>query len=566
MATSPSPLTALRMAVARRLAPDLVVERAAPEFGRAATVSRGRSGGIGDSLFDQGLTVVYPRPDQELDWRKLDLDQSTFDKISPSDLIERLIDLSPEISRALWDHLRLMSSDWAFRAVKRGGTVDDPVIPPAQKALEAFFKQVGDQYGSIESLFNRIDMSAFLRGAMCAELVIADDHETPLTIVPIDCRSVRFRKTDIGAIGPTWEAGQVVKGDFIPFDRETIRYIPVDALTESPYGRAMILPAIFSSLFILSVMHDLRRVIQQQGYPRISIKLVEDQILNQIPPMDRAKMKQEDIRSYVNEAVEAIAKAYRDLQPDDAFFHTDGVEVEGKKGNVDASSLSQVDAFIGSLERNVTRALKTMPLMMGISEGGNVDTGNRQWEVHAAGIRSLIRHKEALLSHLATLAMTCQGISCQVFITFKELRASEAMRDAQTVTLKAAVAKMGYEQGWHDNDMAANMAFGYENAELPEPRVDPNKATGGELSGGQADNMGGNGTTGESTQDPKNNDATNSQAVRIVRSAEKIVPLRKGQLGAIRDARFVYGDVDAQDRLMAERDADGVLDAVPEVP
>src|SRR4051812_22698112 len=86
----------------------------------------------------QGLSqaLVYSgAPDQEGFWRANRLDDRTLDRMAPADLIELLCDLSPDISRALWDFQRLTNPGWTCRALRLDGK---DVEPRAQAAVDAF--------------------------------------------------------------------------------------------------------------------------------------------------------------------------------------------------------------------------------------------------------------------------------------------------------------------------------------------------------------------------------------------------------------------------------------------
>jgi hypothetical protein len=136
---------------------------------------------------------------------------------------------------------------------------------------------------------------------------------------------------------------------------------------------------------------------------------------------------------------------------------------------VDASSLGAVDALIKALERMATRALKTMPLMMGLDQSTNETDSNRQWEIHAAGIKSIQHYAESLLEHLLTLALEMQGIQARIEFRFAELRAAEELRDEQTRTMKINNARAEYEAGWISQDEAAEKVTGHK-ADQPAPR------------------------------------------------------------------------------------------------
>ena len=119
-------------------------------------------------------------------------------------------------------------------------------------------------------------------------------------------------------------------------------------------------------------------------------------------------------------------------------MHTSVIEVNRPVGTVDAHSLGAVEAIIKSLERMSIKALKTMPLLMGVNEASTETHANRQWELYAQGVRSLQHLTEAALEQLLQLALRAEGIQADVRFRFAELRAAEELRDQQTLALKIA--------------------------------------------------------------------------------------------------------------------------------
>lgn len=325
-------------------------------------------------------------------------------------------------------------------------------------------------------VLNRLFVGAFLRGAFFAELVLDRRGRVPLDLVTPDPVTARFRRVDDPDRGPLWRLCQGQGVHIVDLNRPTIMYVPVDPLPGSPYGRPLAAPALFSSLFLLGLLHDLRRVVAQQGYPRLDLAVSLERLMAAMPADLEADS--EALKNWVAATISEVQTVFNGLQPDDAYIHTDVVTVNRPVGAVDASSLGGVDGLIKSLERMLTRALKTMPLLMADTAGASEANANRQWEVHAAGIKSLQHLAENLLSRLLTLALQAQGLPATVEFRFAELRAAEMLRDAQTENLQIANARAKYDAGWTSQDEAAEAVTGHA-ADVPEPRVVAEGGAGG---------------------------------------------------------------------------------------
>ncbi|MEW6210155.1 MAG: hypothetical protein AB1631_17445 [Acidobacteriota bacterium] len=433
----------------------------------ALSSSRGLGGGrlSVDKSFDffgSPFAILSPsEPDD--DWRRLNLDSKTLNRLSPSKLLELLTDLSPDVSRALWDFLRMCNPGWTIKVTRPGS---ERVYKRGDDALKEFFDLLEDYYGSLDLIYSRLYFSAFLRGAMLSELVLDPAGREPVDLVTPDPHCVRFRVRDDERRGRIWQLGQWQRGQWVDLDRQTIRYVAIDPMPDRPYGRPMASPAIFSTLFLLGLLHDLRRVIAQQGYPRIDL-VIELEKLTKAMPSD-LENDPEKVREWVAQVIKEVETAYGKLQPDDAYVHTDVVKVEKSVGTVDSRSLGAVEGIVRTLERLSIRALKTMPLLMGVNESTTETHAAFQYEVHSASIRALQHPCETMMGRQFALALQAQGIAASVQLRFAEMRAAKELRDAQVQEKKISNAARKRDEGWITQDEAAQEVTGHAAVE-PEP-------------------------------------------------------------------------------------------------
>ncbi len=423
-----------------------------------------------------GAMAILPPPDHLGVWQRLDLDRDTWGKASPDQLISLLINVSPEASRATWDWLRLVNSGHEIIATKPG-TVDQD--ERAQKVLDAFIDRLEANHGSFKAIAGRLFMGALTRGAFFAELVLDERGRVPLDLVTPDPATVRFKLVPVRDRGMVWMPGQWQNGKFVVFDVPTVSYMALDPEMDSPYGRPMLAPALFPTVFLIGVLHDLRRVIAQQGYPRTDVIVKLEKLRDAY-----SEMKDEEFEEMVDALIATVKSEMARLEPDDTFVHTDPVEVSRASGAVDASSMSGAAAIIEALERMATRALKSMPLLMGSSEGVAEANANRQWEIFAAGVGTVQHYAEALLGRLLTLALQAQGVVADVKVRFAEVRAAEELRDAQTFLAKLRGAELAERLGYYTADEAAEHATGHG---IPEELQDTRTPLVGTATSSDAD-------------------------------------------------------------------------------
>lgn len=414
--------------------------------------------------------VVLPPSDPDQEWRVGNFDSKTLSRISPAKLLELLTDLSPDVSRALFDFIRLCNPGWELMALKPG---TDRADPKAQVVLDNFIARLEVLYGTVDVLFSRLFMSAFIRGAFMAELVLEDDLTTGADLVIVDPYTVRFQLKKDPIRGDVPILSQWQNGKLVSLDKPTIRYIPVDPPLGSPYGRAMASPAIFTSLFLLGLLHDIRRVVAQQGYPRIDIQVNLEKLAEQIPDVDANPTKQTE---WVNAIVDEIQTAYSALEPDDAYVHTDVVTVNRPVGTVNADSIGAIGELIRALERMSVRALKTTPFMMGSQDTQTETQANRVWEAHLQNIKSMQHYAETLIGRLFDILLQTNGVQGVTQLRFAENRASEELRDEQTRQLNIANTIQEYNMGWIGQEEASFKVVKHK-PDQAEPRPDQSSST-----------------------------------------------------------------------------------------
>lgn len=401
----------------------------------------------------------------EEEWAGFDLDARTLCRMTPTRLLELLADLSPEVSKALWDFLRMCNPGYEAFAMRPSGKVK--AGGSHQAALDAFLMTLKERYGAVDVIIGRLFLGAWMRGGLMAELVLDNAGRMPIDIATPDPASARWRQVKDDERGIIWQLGQWQYGQWVALDYDTVRYIPIDPLPARPEGRAIAAPTLFPAVFLLAMLHDIRRVVQQQGYPRLDLSVALEKLAASMPT--QAANDPETFKAWVQAIISEVETVYAALQPDDAYIHADIITVNRPVGAIDSSSLGAVDQLITVLERMLIRASKSIPLLFGVTDGVSEANANRQWEMHAAGIKAIQHLCESLLEHLLTLALRAQGIPAIVQWRFAELRAAEMFRDAQTEAQQISNERNKYQAGWTAQNEASQTITGHD-ADSPEPR------------------------------------------------------------------------------------------------
>lgn len=406
---------------------------------------------------------ILPPPEYESSWRSLEFNKKTLDKIRPQNLIELLANASPDISRAMWDTIQMVDPgheiicwDKNSDRTKRNKR--------AQRVADELTTRIIRRHGSEAALYAQLTIGAFLRGAWFSEIIFDPDGFEALDIVAPDPMSVRFRAMKDPIYGETYEMGQLqqVKGkgvQWVSIESPTVIYIPIQPMPGSPYGRPPVAPAIFPALFLLSVLHDMKRVVAQQGYQRFGIKILLDKLQTAEAIEDT-----DDMQAALAEITAEVEQAWSDQNPDDLYIFPDYIEPQTYDGAINSSSstVGSAESLIGALERMLVRALKSMPIVMGAAEGVSEANANRQWEMYMASIRSFQDDLSTMMETHYTNALNARGVQADVQYLPKEVRASEAYRDAQAQLVRVSIAEKSQDRNWMGQDEAAIFITGHK--------------------------------------------------------------------------------------------------------
>jgi len=405
------------------------------------------------------------------------LDFNSFRNMTFEQMSEILADISPEISKALWDFLLLCNPGFEVKCFHPGTKDLDEV---AQAYMDdVILAKLSAYNGALSVFFDRVYKTIFLRGSFLMELVLDDAGYEFVDIATPDPATLTYRRKFDELRGQCWDFGQrQLKdgmtsgprlGGFVSLNIPTVRYVPVHPNPDSIEGHSLCSSAFFLAVFLMAVLRDTKRVVQHQGYLRLDVEILFDKLRETMPTDIEGNPKK--VTEWMQSLVDDVTAAYASLEPDDTYVHPDTVKVNKPVGSVTSDSLGAIDALFKCIERMAVRALKTMPILMGTDQSRSETQANREWEIYAKGIESVQHPVENALEDLFTLAMQAYGYLVDVEARFAQFRAAEQMRDEQVALMRAQRAALEYDRGWISQDEAAQLGADKEVADQPEPRV-----------------------------------------------------------------------------------------------
>jgi hypothetical protein len=401
-------------------------------------------------------------------FERYDVSRMETSALPASMLLSLLPDLSADVGLAVWNMLRLGSSGFNFTVKDARGQDDHQ----GKALLDNLIPRINERCGGVDGLITEWLMSGFLQGAVVGEAALTEDLTDIEDFYAVDPHTITFNRDETGNLvawhyppsGATYGASA---GTPVQLSPETFWYIPIDPWIDDPYGRPPVAPVLQEIWFDIAVIADLRKVIHNQGWPRIDIRVLEEALIANAPPA--LKNNPGELREWLNDRLTDVQKAYNDLRPDDSFVHFDSVEINQAAGAT--GKVIDAEAVMRSIERRMIKALKQLPILMASNEGTTETHGTVQWQIFVAGLRSLQKPVEFILSRMLSLALRIYGREGTVKCWFNPIRTTDRLADAQAeeVEIRNAIAK--YQAGWQTWEESAIEVTGSappEDAKRPD--------------------------------------------------------------------------------------------------
>lgn len=334
------------------------------------------------------------------------IDFTDYQSYPSSVLLRILEDIDPDLSSAIWMLLRVGNTGAQVTGRKTNGKPSKE----AQRALDELsltLNHVGIYDGftentNIYSVTNELLLSAYTRGALCGMLIL-DKKFNPVGIQVIDPNTVTFKKE-----GDQYLPYQMLGPKEVSLNYANFIYVPIDPEIGDPYGRNPILSFLSVIFFRIGVIKDLQKVVRNQGWPRITVKVLEEVLIANAPATIKRDPAQ--LNSYITARMSEIKAQYELLKPDSSIIHLDSSEVSylelKNTGTLDISILVEV------LNSLILNALKTTKTAIGKSLGAGSSEGYSSAEMtmyvkSLQGFQSVVK---TFYDRLFTLALHTKGI------------------------------------------------------------------------------------------------------------------------------------------------------------
>jgi len=380
---------------------------------------------------------------------------------SPGGLVNVLIDISPDVSKALWNKLRLSGTSVAFKAVTDDGE-DDPI---AQKWVDDALRRVNINFGGLDNFIAQAMLSVYVYGALATDSEVGLDLAETGDLYTVLPDSIWFQRDEnqipipfqLQYIWGFYNQGPTLANfSNLPYRRlntSTFTYTPLDPGIDDPYGRGPFWPVLQVVFFLAQLLRDLQRVVEGQAWPHTDFSLkweVLQKMMERLAPSDLNSA--DKVAAFIQTQISIIKNEYASLSPQDAYVHPDFVEANND--NTASPRLFDVPAVINIVREQIVTALKDIPIFMGMEHTGSSD-GSTEFEIY---VHSIERVRDIVAYHIARhCQLNCfmHGVQTNVVGIWRPIRTTQRLADAQSQNVEIQNAANKELLGFQSHDQSA---------------------------------------------------------------------------------------------------------------
>lgn len=333
-------------------------------------------------------------------------------------LIQTLFKHDPDMSAAVNAFLTVADTELVPLVKAPDGQLDEPGQQVLQTLLTTLTTRQDYSKGfqvvnSLSAITEACRMMLLMRGALGGELIMTKEM-FPYEIRLVDMGKLEWFEKAPGAFTPQQRSvtGKIISLDIPTFFATWFRRDPTEVYSHSPF-----VSAINTIAARQQVINDLYRIMQVTGYPRMEVTVLEEVLTKNAP--ETAKRDEVSKRNYLDSQLRAIQGSLSLLRPDQAFIHTDSLEVGVVNSKTPGMALD-INPVITVLNSQNQAGLKTMATIIGRGESG-VNTASVEARIFSLNAQALNTPVADFLSQVLTLALRFTGSESYVECYFQDV-------------------------------------------------------------------------------------------------------------------------------------------------
>lgn len=256
-----------------------------------------------------------------------------------------------------------------------------------------------------KSLITQLTLDNVTSGGCGLELVLAPDF-SPERLVPIAYSGIEWNSNGKGGRYPTQDGGK------IELNIPTVFMAEHNRQPSEPYSASILRPGLNNTIYFNEFLEDTRRTVNRVGHSRMTATLDAEKLAASAPQdvkNDDAKMQK-----YMLDQYNAVEKALKDLEPEDALVAFDSVTFNVHDVGGSKADYSTFMTMLGNL---LGASLKTPASVTGLRASGGQGLSNAESLSYLQVIEALRTPVQEVLSRALTLAVRLLGI--EGFVKFE---------------------------------------------------------------------------------------------------------------------------------------------------
>jgi hypothetical protein len=396
-------------------------------------------------------------------------------------------DFNPDVAKAVDNFITLCNPGYDLNCyfAKQQDEEGEPVVDEeGLRLLQQFAMRIHSEYSGawdelsgsesvypgLDTMIDMVHLNIATQGAAAVEAELTEGLDDIVDIYPVDPSIVDFQMDPAtNRLIP----GLRYQSWFTPLDTTRFRYVGKDPEPLLPGGRSPLLAVLDTVFFQQQFMRELQALAHFTNSPRLDVKILEEvavAALTQTRP-DLMQAGMEDARqAYMDGFITDIKAEIEQLEADDAFVHWDSVEAQFITPKGVAIPVGDVMAAI---DKMMIAGVKQLPLLLGRNEGATTTHATVQWSVFILQLGGYQRISRSLVTWAMNLYLRIQGRQSYATLDYHPHKTSDELLDAQADNLKTISWKLKVDQGWADNDEAANDLLGHDAVGDPVPPPAP---------------------------------------------------------------------------------------------
>jgi len=374
------------------------------------------------------------------------------------ELLRELFRHDPDISAAVFSYLTMANTQPVIICRDFNNEIDREATRQVQQVIKRMTTPTDYTKGfqlkkSFANWCEELRYMALLRGGIGLE-VILDEKLQPSDFRNVDLTTVEWYERSPGEYKPVQKpagANVEINLDIPTFFVSFFRRDPTSIYSYSPF-----VSSINTIAARQQVINDLYRIMQKTGFPRMTIKVVEEVLRKNMPV--NLRTDEQAARNWLNTRLTEIRANFENLRPEQAVIHWDSVEPDMLNERTPGAAID-ISAVIETLNAQNQAALKTMATVIGRGAAG-ANVSSVEARIASMNADELNEPVGQIMSNALSFVMHQLGFQGFVEVDFKLSEMRPELELEPQLMLRASRLRQDLSDGLITDDEYHLMLYG----------------------------------------------------------------------------------------------------------